>query len=103
MNHPDIDLILVIVAALVSMIIIMFYCFVGSVITTCFEQLADVAYRCKWFEYDMEIRNCLLILIGNYRRPMIFTGLKLVDLSLETGAMVMKTSFSYYLMFKSFS
>lgn len=63
---------------------IYFYCHQGSVVTASFKALADFCYQTKWYEYDVRVRKNLIMLIANYQRPVMFNGLKLAYLSLET-------------------
>lgn len=74
MEHPDIDLFLIGLEVIFNMTNVMFYCYMGSMTTMCFEQLAAVAYQSRWFEYDIEIRHSLLILIEDFQHPIILRG-----------------------------
>lgn len=71
-----------------SLVTLYVYCYAGSMMTVHFEELADVVYQSKWYEYDPQIRKCLVLLIANCQKPMVFNGFKLIYLTLNTFARV---------------
>lgn len=63
-------------------------CYAGSMMTMHFEELADVVYQPKWYEYDPQIKKYMVLLIANCQQMLELDGLKLVYLSVVTFSRV---------------
>lgn len=79
-----------------SNITVFLFCRLGSLTTIQFHRFGDISYNSEWYKMPIEQRNYIELLIADAQRPLIFHGLKLVDLNLLTFTKVQFT-LSYYI------
>ncbi|XP_055913704.1 odorant receptor 49b-like [Eupeodes corollae] len=70
------------------------YCWFGTQISEQNETLALRAYATTWYNFDVNFRKSLVILLMNAQRPFCFTAGGYLDLSLMTFSRVISKAFS---------
>lgn len=73
-----------IIGILGSVAITFIYCYFGTFATTMFEELNELTYKSKWYEYHIDFRKYVVIMILNGQKPVCFIGFDMYYLSLNT-------------------
>ncbi|KAJ3666967.1 hypothetical protein Zmor_002383 [Zophobas morio] len=73
---------------------IFFYCYYGTLLIEESKTLPTAVYMSRWYEYNIQTKKTLNILMERSKRPMVVTAGKLFDLSLDTFTTVLKRAYS---------
>ncbi|XP_031636412.1 odorant receptor 67c-like isoform X2 [Contarinia nasturtii] len=76
-------------------------CYFASLATDKIASLGDVAYGSDWDKYPLSIRKYIILIIARSQEPVYFTGMNLVNCTLEVLGKLCKTGGSCYLMFRT--
>ncbi|KAL0851339.1 hypothetical protein ABMA28_007159 [Loxostege sticticalis] len=68
----------------------------GSQLTYESNNLRFSAYSSDWYSRSKPFKATLMLLLERARRPVVITGLKMVPLSLETFASIIRTAYSFF-------
>lgn len=58
-------------------------CFFATVVTNRIKSLGQTAYQSNWYDYPAELRKFIIFIVARSQEPAYFTGLNLIDCSLE--------------------
>ncbi|CAG9765402.1 unnamed protein product [Ceutorhynchus assimilis] len=70
------------------------YCFIGNLIFEETSQFNTDLYLTDWIELDVKCRKAFIFLRENSKKPIVIRAGKLLDLSLQTFAMLVRRSYS---------
>lgn len=76
------------VSAIAPFIALSSYCYFGNAVTTSMEDIAGVAYNLDWPAYPMRLKKNLILVMMRSQRSFYFSGLGLIDCSMESLAVV---------------
>ncbi|KAL0851338.1 hypothetical protein ABMA28_007158 [Loxostege sticticalis] len=68
----------------------------GSQLTFESNNLRFSAFSSDWYSRSKPFKASLMLLLERARRPVVITGLKMVPLSLETFASIIRTAYSFF-------
>ena len=88
-------------ALLVSSSNFFVYCFFGKLATDSFAKMSDRLFEAKWQDLQPNLQKYFIIMIANAQRPQNFHGFNVAILNLETFTKLLKTVFTYYMLFKT--
>lgn len=98
---------------------IFLYCYLGKMASQSYEKMTYCLYESNWMELNTDLQRFFVLMIKNTQRPLFYHGYAMVNLHLETFSKVSKldsaysndlrksifqllrTVFSYYMMFKT--
>lgn len=83
-RHGDINLVIVVMAAVVMAASLFLYCFFGILASENFERMADCLYESNWFEFPIKSQKYIWIMIFNTQIPLFYHGFGVAVLNLET-------------------
>lgn len=93
--------IFVLINCLISGLVFVFaYCYAGSMTTEQFLRYADVSYGTLWYLLPPDLQRYFAFIIADAQRPLIFDGLRIIDLNLSAFTNILKTVVSYFMMLK---
>ncbi|XP_060810570.1 uncharacterized protein LOC106143623 [Amyelois transitella] len=75
---------------------------VFEVIKSMSDPLMQAAYGVPWECMDVKNRKLLLLLLKQTQLPMGLKAMGIVDVGIQTMVMILKTTFSYYMMLRAF-
>ncbi|KAJ3666975.1 hypothetical protein Zmor_002390 [Zophobas morio] len=81
---------------------ILFYCYYGTLLMEESQTLPDAIYMSRWYEYDIQCRKALILLMEGSKKPMIITAGKLLQLTLETFTLILRRAYSLVAVLKSY-
>ncbi|KAJ3658566.1 hypothetical protein Zmor_010299 [Zophobas morio] len=81
---------------------IFFYCHYGTLLYEENNGVVTAMYMGSWYKYDVRIRKVLITIMERSKKPMILTSGKVVKLTLETFASLLKTSYSLVAVFNNY-
>lgn len=83
-RHGDINLVIVVMAAVVMAASLFLYCLFGILASENFERMADCLYESNWFEFPIKSQKYIWIMIFNTQIPLFYHGFGIAVLNLET-------------------
>lgn len=69
--------------------IVLLFCYIGSMTSISFLGFGDTSYESNWLKMPINLQRFIQLIIADAQRPLIFTGMGLVDLNLRAFAKVM--------------
>ncbi|KAJ3666976.1 hypothetical protein Zmor_002390 [Zophobas morio] len=81
---------------------ILFYCYYGTLLLEENQNLMNAVYMSRWYEFDIQCRKALIMLMEGSKKPMVVTAGKLFPLSLDTFTMILRRSYSLVAVLKSY-
>lgn len=94
MQHPDIGLGFLMIAAIVNTSGIFVYCYFGRIASDSYMEMSNCLYDSNWQKLSISSQKYILLMIQNTQLPLYYHGFNVFILSLETFAKV-----SYFLNF----
>ncbi|XP_076255792.1 odorant receptor Or1-like [Rhynchophorus ferrugineus] len=70
------------------------YCYYGSLLSNESDTLIIDIYITNWFDLDQKCQKAYLTIMENGKKPLVIKAGKVVDLSLDTFATIMRRSYS---------
>lgn len=67
------------------------YCLYATRMTTILSMFGTVAFESKWYNYPIELRSYLILMIRRSQKSFYFNGFKIIRCDLETFARVRKS------------
>lgn len=58
------------------------FCAVGSLTTVNYIRFADASFDSQWFRFPVDLQKYLLLIISSGQRPLLFRGLRIINLDL---------------------
>lgn len=89
MQHPDFELVMLVVAAFVGISNLFVFCYFGKLTTESSLKMADCVYDLDWYRFDNALSKCLIPIIQMGQRPLTYDGYGIFILDLETFTQVM--------------
>lgn len=83
------DIIFLAVCVQASTGTVLLFCYVGSITTSEFLRYGDISYQSDWFRMTINQQKCILLIIVDAQRPLIFDGLGIIDFHLPTFVKVL--------------
>ncbi|XP_031629168.1 uncharacterized protein LOC116344663 isoform X2 [Contarinia nasturtii] len=99
----DTKLVMAIFASLVAVLSLLPYCYYASSITLKIQNMAYVVFESRWYELPVELQKNMKPIIACAQVKRTVNGYGLFNCDLEGFMKIIKTSLSYYVMFRSFS
>ncbi|CAH1374427.1 unnamed protein product [Tenebrio molitor] len=81
---------------------IYFYCYYGSTLSEESNSLTNAIYMSNWYNFDEKSKKALIILMERSKNPILVTAGKILDLSLETFATILRRSYSLLAVLKNY-
>ncbi|KAJ3666968.1 hypothetical protein Zmor_002384 [Zophobas morio] len=81
---------------------IFFYCYYGTLLIEESKTLPTAVYMSRWYEYNIQTKRTLNILMERSKRPMVVRAGKLFDLSLDTFTTVLKRAYSFVAVLRNY-
>ncbi|XP_017483505.1 PREDICTED: odorant receptor Or2-like [Rhagoletis zephyria] len=66
-------------------------------------QICNAAYNTPWYEGNLEMRKCVLIMIARSQRPLYITVMGMYPMTLETFQAIIRISYSYFSLLQGLS
>ncbi|KAG7205978.1 hypothetical protein KM043_007902 [Ampulex compressa] len=65
------------------------------------SELYSATYNGRWYEAPLKAQKLVMFLLMQTRKPYVLTASGLVDMSVETLSMIVRISFSYFMLIRS--
>lgn len=88
MQHPDLELVMLIIAAFVGIGNLLVFCYFGKLTTESSVDMTDCVYYLNWYQFDIDLKKCLIPIIQMGQRPLTYEGYGIFTLNLETFTQV---------------
>ncbi|KAJ3666978.1 hypothetical protein Zmor_002392 [Zophobas morio] len=82
---------------------VFFYCYHGTLLIEESKSLSDAIYMSRWYEYDIQSKKALILLMERSKKPMVVTAGRLLQVSLETFTMILKRTYSFLAILENYS
>lgn len=89
MQHPDFELVMLMIAAFVGFANLFVFCYFGKLTTECSVDMAACVCHLNWYKFDSDLKKCLILIIQMGQRPLTYEGYGVFTLNLETFTQVM--------------
>lgn len=93
MQHPDLELVMLIIAAFIGIANLLVFCYFGKLTTESSLDMADCVYNLNWHQFDNDLKKNLIPIIQMGQRPLIYEGYGIFTLNLETFTQVIICKF----------
>lgn len=79
------------------------FCYYATVATFRISYIGITAYEADWFFYPPEFQKYMVLVIARSHELIFFTGFGLIRCTLEIFGRILRTSCSYYILFRGLS
>lgn len=83
-THIDMDVSVLVIAALNGLFILFLYCFFGKLAMVSFLEMGNSLFESNWQNLPVELQKYITLIIGNAQEPIFYHGFQVVILDLET-------------------
>ncbi|XP_055305885.1 odorant receptor 22c-like [Sitodiplosis mosellana] len=80
-----------------------FFAHFATKITERVSSIGDVVYDSNWYDYPIEFRRYIVLIIARSHQEVNFTGFNLISCTLAGFGKIVRSSCSFYLLFRSFA
>lgn len=84
MKHLSFNIVLVLMAVMISITDLLLYCFFGKAATESHQEIADCLFESNWLDMPIELQKYLILMIANIQKPLYYHGFGVANLDLET-------------------
>lgn len=82
--HINFGICMLVFASSIGISILLCFCYFGKLVTEDYQQMANCVYESNWINLPIEQQKHLVLIIQNAQQPILYLGLGIAVLELET-------------------